>query len=66
MSGIVIGSQALTPRRTLVSDPPLKAVLASEPTTVRWFGRQDVITAFAELYWDPAQAGPTICAWWPA
>jgi Ca-activated chloride channel family protein len=53
MSGIVIGSQVLTPRRTLSSDSSLKTVLSSEPTTVRRFGRQDVLTAFAEVYWDP-------------
>jgi VWFA-related protein len=58
MSGVAIGSQLRATDRTLQSDPPLKAILASDPTAVRRFGRRDVISAFTEVYTDPSRPAP--------
>ena len=50
MSGVVIGSQAASADRTLLSDAQMKSNLAAEPTARRRFARNDVLTAFAEVY----------------
>jgi VWFA-related protein len=53
MSGVVMGSQETASERTFLSDPRLKTLLSSDPTTARRFSRRDAISAFAEVYWDP-------------
>ena len=56
LSGVAIGSQLTAPHRTLLSDGPLKAFLASDPTSVRRFTRRDIISAFVEAYTDPKRS----------
>lgn len=50
MSGVVIGSHATSADRTLLSDDLTNNMLAAEPTARRRFPRDDVVTAFAEVY----------------
>lgn len=52
MSGVVIGSQAASADRTLLGDARMRSILATEPTALRRFARNDIVTAFAEVYTD--------------
>ena len=53
MSGVVIASQETASHRTLLIDESLRSILSSDPTPVRRFAHQDVISAYAEVYTDP-------------
>jgi Ca-activated chloride channel family protein len=53
MSGVVIASQGAVAHRTLLIDETFRSILSSDPTPVRRFTRQDVISAYAEVYTDP-------------
>lgn len=55
MSGVVMASQQTAEHRTLLSDARLAAILGSDPTAVRRFTRQGVVSAFAEIYMNPVQ-----------
>jgi VWFA-related protein len=56
MSGVILASQQTAAHHTLLSDPRLTSILGSDPTSVRRFGRRDVVTAFAEIYFNAVQS----------
>jgi VWFA-related protein len=50
LSGIVLGSARATGHRMLRDDEALAEMLPMGPTALRRFGRDDTLTAFAEVY----------------
>jgi VWFA-related protein len=60
LSGIALTSAATAETPTVRALDPLKEVLLAPPTTVREFGRDDVIALYAELYDNTPSASPRV------
>lgn len=60
LSGVVLTSPRASGFVTTAPDPPLREILPAPPIVTRTFARQDVLTAFVELYVAPSPGPSTV------